>query len=274
MSNSTFISGEINDFYSKISDEDRYVSGLGPLELERNKTLLQRYIPSSGSVILDVGGGTGVYSEWLAGLGHHVHLVDPVSKHIRKARKRASDSRRSFNCIQGEARDLDFPDNFADVVILHGPLYHLQSRKDRLKAIREAKRVCRKNGVVIGIVINYASYTLAGLLHGLIHERGFLEMCRDHLTKGIHFPPDKSGDQFLAEAYFHRPDELLKEFEELQLCDLKLTAVEGMIWLDKEYFQTSSDPVRKKAMLSLLQLTEADLSLISLSPHMMIAGRK
>jgi len=274
MKDKPLISEGIDAFYSEISDEDRYTKGLGPLELERNKLFFKSCIAAPGSIIIDVGGGTGVYAEWLAGLGHHVHLVDPVRKHVRKALRKAAASKHSFSCSLGEARDLDFPDNFADMVILHGPLYHLQSRKERLKAIKEAKRVCKKNGIIVGIAINYASYTLAGLVHGLIHDPGFLDMCKGHLATGIHHPPSNDKQRFLAEAYFHRPDELLAEFESLQLRDLELKAVEGLTWLDKHYFRTNADPVRKKAMTELLRLTENDLSLISLSPHMVISGRK
>ena len=274
MKKESLISTEIERFYSNVSDENRYTKGLGPLELERNKELILRHIKSTNSIIVDVGGGTGVYSEWLAQLGHRVHLTDPVAKHIYKAKARSSNSKQKFNCTLGEARSLEFPDNFADMVILHGPLYHLQSRNERLKAITEAKRVCKKNGVVIGIAINYFSYTLAGLLNGMIHDPTFYEMCKKQLTSGIHNPPKNNSQLFLPEAYFHRPDELLNEFNEACMVDLSIYAVEGFSWLDKNFFQTREDPVKKKAILSLLKLMEQDSALLSFSPHMMIVGKK
>ena len=78
------INPEIEDFYSQTSEEGRLELGLGPLEFERNKELISRYLPKKGKVI-DVGGGPGVYSEWMAGLGHEVILIDPVEKHIKQA---------------------------------------------------------------------------------------------------------------------------------------------------------------------------------------------
>jgi methylase of polypeptide subunit release factors len=48
------------------------------LELLRTRELLQRQLPSSPAVVLDVGGGTGVHAAWLAGRGYRVHLVDLV----------------------------------------------------------------------------------------------------------------------------------------------------------------------------------------------------
>ena len=274
MNKSSLISSGIEDFYSKVSDEDRYTKGLGPLELERNKTLIQRYLRSPKSVIIDVGGGTGVYSEWLAGQGHCVHLVDPVKKHVRKASGRSARLKNKFSCTVGESTDLDFPDNCADMVILHGPLYHLQSLKDRSRSVKEAKRVVKKNGVILGVAINYASYTIAGLLNGMIHQPEFLNMCKKHLVSGFHNPPENNHQLFLPEGYFHKPAELLKEFEDAGLRDTELIVVEGMVWLDQKFYETREDPVNKKAIMNLLQITEKDRSLISLSPHMMVVGRK
>lgn len=35
--------------------------------------------------VLDVGGGAGAYAGWLASLGHAVHVVDPVPRHVEVA---------------------------------------------------------------------------------------------------------------------------------------------------------------------------------------------
>src|ERR1700709_1206753 len=134
MPSSKLIKPEIENFYAQTSEENRLELGLGPLEFERNKDLIQRYLPKKG-IIVDVGGGPGVYSEWLAGLGHEVYLIDPVEKHIKQANKRSAKAKKPFKSLLGESRRLDFADDFADVVILHGPLYHLQLKEDRVKSI-------------------------------------------------------------------------------------------------------------------------------------------
>src|ERR1700755_1014156 len=149
MAASHLIDPEIESFYGQTSEEGRLELGLGPLEFERNKELISRYLPKKG-IVIDVGGGPGIYSEWLAGLGHQVHLVDPVEKHIKQANKRSAKAKKTFKSILGEAQKLELEDNFADVVILHGPLYHLQSKEDRLRCLVEAKRILKPNGVLLG----------------------------------------------------------------------------------------------------------------------------
>jgi ubiquinone/menaquinone biosynthesis C-methylase UbiE len=273
MAASKLINPEIDNFYAQTSEENRLELGLGPLELERNKDLIVRYLLKKKGVVIDVGGGPGIYSEWLAAMGHEVYLVDPVEKHIKQANKRSAKAKKPFKSILGESRKLEFPDNFADVVILHGPLYHLQLKEDRIKSIAEAKRVLKPNGIALGFAINHSASSIAGLLNGFIHHLALYEMCKEELTTGLHNPPENMPG-ILPSAYYHRPLQLKSEFEEAGLTYIDTYAVEGMIWLDKNYFETRGDAKKKDAMMELLKLTENDQALLSLSPHMMIAGRK
>ena len=267
------ISNEIDRFYAGAAEDKRLTFGLGPLEFERNKELISRYLPAAGAVIIDVGGGPGVYAEWLAELGHTVHLVDPVNKHIQQAQKRAAKLKKPFKAILGEARNLDLPDDSADLVILHGPLYHLQLRADRIKALKEAYRVLKPNGILLGFAINHTVSTITGLLNGMIHEPKFYAMCQSELNTGIHNPP-ANWPGILPEAFFHKPDELKDEVLETGFTNLKIFAVEGMVWLDSKYFESRSDPGKKEAMMALLRSTEENRELLSLSPHLMVCGRK
>lgn len=267
------ISKEIENFYTQTSEEARLQLGLGPLEFERNKELIQRHLPVSKGVVLDIGGGPGAYSEWLSGLGYTVHLIDPVPKHIKQATKRANGLKKPFKAILGEARQLNFADESADMAILHGPLYHLQDKQARVNAIQEARRVVKKNGVIVGFAINYAASTIAGLLNGFMHEPGFIEMCKQELLTGVHTPP-KNMPGSLAEAYYHKPLQLIDEFKEAGLEFINIYAVEGLVWLDKKYFESRADARKKQSLTDLLAITESDQALLALSPHMMIASRK
>ena len=267
------ISPEIDLFYSGASEDKRLTFGLGPLEFERNKELISRYLPATGAVIIDIGGGPGVYAEWLADIGHQVHLIDPVNKHIQQAQKRAAKLKKPFKATLGEARKLDFKDEFADMVILRGPLYHLQLKANRIKALKEAWRVLKPAGVLLGFAINHTVSTVTGLLNGMIHDPQFYDMCQSELKSGIHNPP-ANWPGILPEAFFHKPAELIDETREAGFNNPKLFAVEGMVWLDSKYFETRSDPKKKEAMMALLKSTEENPDLFSFSPHLMVCGKK
>ncbi|MGB0871106.1 MAG: class I SAM-dependent methyltransferase [Flavobacteriales bacterium] len=273
MDNKQLISRNIEVFYNNASEETRLDKGMGIFEFERIKTLIEKYIPHSNSKIIDVGGGTGKYSKWLAEKGHEVHLVEPIPKHIEIAKQRAQSSKKKFTIKQGESRDLKYPNNYADLVILHGPLYHLQKKGDRDLTILEAKRVLKRNGIILGFAINYTASTLVGLLSGLIHKKSFFEMCKTELTSSIHHQPE-DFPWILPESYYHKPDELKKEFIDLDLMFINIYAVEGMAWLDKNYFVNMVDKRKKKTLEELIRITENDHQLLSFSPHMMIAVKK
>jgi len=267
------VSKAVDDFYNHTSEEERLTIGLGPLEFERNRKLIGNYLSDSTHIIVDVGGGTGKYSEWFASMGKEVWLVDPVQKHVFQAQKRSEKLSNRFHTMRGEARHLDFPDDFADLVILHGPLYHLQEKAERIKAITEAKRITKPGGVILGFAISYTASTIVGLLQGVIHEEGIFEMCRSELATGEHnAPSDMPG--ILTEAYYHRPMELKAEFEESGLGNIEMRAVEGIIWLDKNFFSSRADKKKNDHLLEIIRLTEKDADLISFSPHIMIAGTK
>jgi ubiquinone/menaquinone biosynthesis C-methylase UbiE len=273
MTSNKLISRNIEAFYNQASEETRLNKGMGVFEFERIKTLIEKYIPSQPSKIIDVGGGTGKYSEWLAQNGHQVHLIEPVRKHLKLAKGRSNKLKNKFSVHSGESRNLDFSSNYADLVILHGPLYHLQNKVDRSTSIREAKRVVKPDGIILGFAINYTASTLVGLLHGLIHKKPFFEMCKEELTTGVHNPPD-DFPWLLAEAYYHRPEQLKSEFLEQELIYLNTYAIEGMAWLDKDYFASMLNYTRKKTLLELIKVTENDSYLLPFSPHMMIATQK
>ncbi|MCU7613463.1 class I SAM-dependent methyltransferase [Chryseobacterium sp. GMJ5] len=272
MKNKQLISSSIERFYNKSSEEDRLSKGMGIFEFERIKYLIQLHLKDP-SIIIDIGGGTGKYSEWLSKLKHQVYLVDPIDKHLRIAKERSQKLKNTFKVIKGEARNLDFPNGFADIVILHGPLYHLQKEEERIKAIDEAKRVVKKGGIILGFGINFTASTLVGLLNGLIYRPTFFDMCKNELLSGIHNPPD-DFPWLLAEAFYHKPSELKNEFVKCNLKVKNMYAVEGMIWLDHNYFGNIINEKTKQILKELLSITENEECLLPFSPHMMIVGIK
>src|SRR5205823_5972921 len=153
---------EIVGFYSRGLEDDRLHKDRGLLERVRTQELLQRYLPPPPAVVLDVGGGSGVYAAWLGGLGYTVHLVDPVPLHVEQALARNA---AIASISQGDARNLaDFADASADAVLLLGPLYHLTSAADRTAALAEARRILKPGGVLAAAAICRFASALDGLV--------------------------------------------------------------------------------------------------------------
>src|SRR5688500_14621936 len=82
---------EALSYYETGIETRRLQSGPGPLELARTREILERYLPPAPAVVLDVGGGPGIYAYWLARRGYEVHLVDAVPLHVEQARRSAQE---------------------------------------------------------------------------------------------------------------------------------------------------------------------------------------
>ena len=96
--------------------------------------------------ILDVGAGTGKYSINLANDGYDVTALELV-KHNLKVIEKNSDK---VKVVQGNATNLSkFKDESFDIVLLFGPMYHLMTDEEKIKALSEAKRVTKKNGYIL-----------------------------------------------------------------------------------------------------------------------------
>ena len=266
---------EIIEYYASGKELDRLARGIGPLELARTQELVGRFFPASPAVVFDIGGGPGVYSCWLAREGYEVHLVDAMPLHIEQA-KSASAAQPATPVATlevGDARELAWPDACADGVLLHGPLYHLTDRKDRLAAIRESMRVLRPGGVLLAIGVTSHASTLVGLVRWWVHDADYLEMCRRELTEGLHMQPP-NWPRLFTTAYFHLPGELEAELEEAGLVHEATLAVQGPGWLVPEFEEKWQNKEHRETILSVVRLMEADAGALGTSPHMMAVARK
>lgn len=265
--------------YEAAQEARRLLSGAGRLELARSKELIRRYFPPPPAVILDVGGGSGIYSFWLAGLGYEVHLVDAVPLHLEQARQASQERPRErpqhplASIRLGDARHLDRPDDSVDALLLFGPLYHLTGREDRLLALVEAGRVLKPGGVLLAVAISRFASALAGLFEGHLEDPAFQEIVARDLKEGQHRNP---GDhpRYFTTAYFHRPWELGREIEEAGLEHERTLAVEGPGWMLANFDEHWGDPGRRARLLELVRALEEEPSLIGSSAHIMAVGRK
>lgn len=120
------------------------------LEWEETIHHLERSLPESGR-ILDIGGGAGRYSIWLAERGYTVDLIDPSERMVDLATAKAEEFGVDDRVMAdvGDVRDIPFEtETFAATVCLGGPLSHVLTDPDRRQAARELKRVTVPDGPV------------------------------------------------------------------------------------------------------------------------------
>lgn len=260
--------------YSSGVERNRLLKGTSNLEFERTKRILSRFLPRRPVTILDVGGGPGRYSFWLAGLGHSVHLVDALPLHVRQAQAFQAASKHPLASIRlGDAQSLDFPGGSADIVLMFGPLYHLVRKKERLKALTEAHRVLKRNGLFCAAAVSRFASALDGSVRGFIRDPSFMKIIMQDLRNGQHRNPSNNPGYFTT-AFFHHPDELAKEVGEAKFSSVEVYAVTGFGWLLPRFDQIWKDPQLKSRLLTLLERTEREPSLLGQSDHLLAVARK
>ena len=106
--------------------------------------------------------------------GYDVKAVELVKRNIQVFLDREP----TADVVQGDARNMPFiPTASADVTLLLGPLYHLIGDEEKLKALTEAKRVTKPDGLI------FVAY--------LMNEYSILSYCFDEdrigglLEKGV-----------------------------------------------------------------------------------------
>jgi len=249
---------EIVLHYTESFDESkRLADGFGQLERARTLELIARYLPEPPAVVLDVGGASGPYSFPIAGWGHTVHLIDIVPKHVEQAQAKAE--RPGMPALAsarvGDARALDFSDESADVVLMHGPLYHLTEIHDRMLALSEARRVLKPGGVLLAFAITRYAGAVYGITKGLIYDAGYRRMIQTEVETGHRTnPPD--GVNTLPNAFFHLPEELSGEVEAAGFRCEALLGVVGPAWLVPDIDADWSDPAKRACMIEMARMLE------------------
>lgn len=269
------LSDEALTHYASGQEQERLSRGTGSLELARTQELLSRYLPPPPAVIFDVGGGSGIYSYWLAQQGYEVHLIDAVPLHIEQA-QRFSQAQPNYplaSLAVGDARQLNRADDSVDAVLLLGPLYHLTERTQRLAALREAYRILKTGGLVFAVGISRFASTLDGLLQGYLDDPEFVAIVQQDLADGQHRNPNNHPAYFTT-AFFHHPEELKAEVEEAGLHYERTLAIEGPGWLLQNFSEHWNELGRRERLLEAVRWLESEPSTLGMSAHFMTVAYK
>lgn len=230
---------------------------------------LDKYI-KPGDKVLDIGGGPGRYSIYLAQKGCDVTLFDLSSGNIAFAKEKANEYRVKIDTVEGDARFVAgaFTEKF-DHVLLMGPLYHLLTEPERTQAISSSLEILKNNGTFFATFISM----MGGMIYAMkIDPAIIVESSEINFQDAFYNDRGFSGPAF-TQAYFAHQNEILPFMEQFPLEKLHFFGQESI-----------SSPCEGNIMSQPKEIVDAwmDLcekvcekeELLSWSEHLMYVGRK
>ena len=219
------------NYYNKFNEDKRLNSRHGKLEFITSMKYIHEYLNNySNPKIIDIGAGTGKYSVSLAEEGYDVTALELVKHNLRVIEKKNT----LVHSYLGNALDLSkFSDESFDLTLLFGPMYHLISFEDKVKALKEAKRVTSKNGI---IMVAYCMNDYAVIKHGFM-EKSIKEDFKNNLiNNNFHVTPDKTS----LYSYLNL-DDINKLNDEVGLERIKIISPDGCANYLRSYINKLDD---------------------------------
>lgn len=138
---------ELEKYYNKFCEDKRLTRRHGQVEYITSMKYINECLKNNKNAkILDVGAGTGRYSVKLANDGYDVTAIELVKHNLGVLKSKGS----TVKAMQGTALDLSrFSDNTFDMTLVFGPMYHLYTVEEKVKALKEAKRVTKVGGTIL-----------------------------------------------------------------------------------------------------------------------------
>jgi SAM-dependent methyltransferase len=237
---------------------------------------LDEHLPKSPSRVIDIGGGVGRYAIDLARRGHAVTLVDLSQRCLDFARRKAGEAGvRLDSYVRADACDLSRFDNASfGAALLMGPLYHLLEHEQRLRAVRETRRVLRPGGrVFAAFLVRYAflKYAAVHSPEDLLQQRAELETI---LETGAFRPPEdvKELPGFI-DAWGALPDEVERLMTEAGIEKLDLIGCESLV-SEAEDRLNQADPGLRERWFDLLYRVSRDPGIFGGCAHLLYVGEK
>jgi len=280
----------VRDYYnSMVLDEWNRIAGRPEFLLTCR--MLNRYI-KPGDTVLDIGGGPGRYSLYLAEKGCDVTLLDLSPENVAFAAEQAKTRGLSLKTMVGDARKADqlfaavqppainqpsatdqkTPlSNRFDHILLMGPMYHLLEEPDRTAAVNAALNLLKPGGI---LYVSFISM-IAGIIFGMkLAPEIIATTVPAEVEYRENFIARKSfaGDAF-TKAFFIEQSEILPFMARFPLKKIHFFSQESILSPNESNIMSQPNEI-VDLWLDLCEKIWEREDLLSWSEHLMYVGRK
>lgn len=231
-------------------------------KIEENNVLLERFITinylkkyiKTHNSVAEIGAGIRSYSPEIVKFAKHVTAIDLFQENLDRLSEQIKTPH--FNVLCDDIVKLkSIKSDCFDIVFVNGPMSHLFKENEKIQAIKETYRICKKNGIVL---FNYLTNTPIIYRFGLI-KGNYNAFKKKHVEKDIY------------ETYFvndfHR---LVSKTKLKHISDISL---DGLFEILKEYTNKLDKTSFNKIKQIQLQIAERP-DMIGCSTHVMSIYKK
>lgn len=271
--------------YNAGIERNRLRTGIGLIEFERTKEILQEKLPKPPAVIYDIGGGYGEYAWWLSAQGYEVHLFDLSETNIRMSAELAAEYPH-VQLASAEVCDARFVprvDRSADAILLMGPMYSITEYEERILALRESRRLLKDDGVLFTAALTPYSVLLSriAVYHAddsrkctELDHPAILTMIDRALKDGCYINPEKRLAGGLGSSHLHTAKALREELRCAGLTDTTVHGVMGGAWLAPNLDALLGDEKTRGVLMQTVRMLDEHEEIIGLSGHLLAVSKK
>ncbi len=208
------------DYYATHDEDMRLISRQGQVEFMTTVKYVEKYL-QKGMRIIEIGASTGRYSHYFAQNGYKVDAIELIEHNIEIFKLNTKENE-DISITQGNAVDLNFiDDNTYDITLLLGPMYHLYTEVDQKKAISEAIRITKPDGMIF---VAYCMYDPSLLVNGF-KPNGYVK----DLVENRIINPDTFDALFPPKEIFklYRTEEISCLMQSFKVNRLHFVATDG-----------------------------------------------
>lgn len=270
----------IRTYYTQFAEQE----WLRLLDLDQATTkfrmttqMLRQYLPASGRV-LDLGGGSGRYTIWLAQQGYRVVLADQnanlfeqVHSHLDKAQVNSQVEA----LVTVDRYDLSqWPEGAFDAVLCLGPFYRMVNLAERTRVAREIGRILQPGGVAF--VDFLPQYMLLQQILAALDATSASNAQKQFEQIVEQGALDSEALNRLARAYGAHPAEITPFFTQLGFTMLTLVAGEGNTQEMRKLLTTLAKQDQRilRIVADALIRMISDPSLLGATTHLLYIGRR
>ncbi len=259
----TTTGNSIIDFYNNYDEEVRLLRKSRMPEYLNTMKYIEKYLTPHARII-EIGAGTGRYSLTLSEMGYDVTAVELVPHNIEIMKKKV-EPHHNIRIYEGDACDLSaFKSETYDIILLLGPMYHLFTDGDKHKALQEALRLAKKNGVIF---VSYCNNDTS--IYKLFYKKRILDYVDKSLIKEDYHTVSSPNEIF--ELYRKSDiDELMKNYN---VTRLHFVGVDMLSYISDDRLDLLSDREFEEYMKFLSNLCERE-DCVGLSIHMLDVFKK